>query len=107
MSHFEKFVTEGNEKADDWQKAGGMLDEGFVAEVRAETKQQEREEVCAALQYAASFHFLLEEWKDCEELKPKPTEKLGFRGSEKKRGTEWCAETNKNRCMRCGKSAST
>ena len=45
-----------------------MLDEEFMAEARAETMQQEREEVYAALQYAASFH------KDCEELKPKPKE---------------------------------
>ena len=29
----------------------------------------------AALKYAASFHCLVEEWKDCEELKPKPEEK--------------------------------
>ena len=32
----------------------------------------------AALQYAASFHCLVERWKDCEELKPKPKEKLIF-----------------------------
>ena len=29
MSQFEKFVTEGNEKADDFAKAGAMLDEGI------------------------------------------------------------------------------
>ena len=29
MSQFEKFVTEGNEKADELAKAGAMLDEGF------------------------------------------------------------------------------
>ena len=75
MSHFESFVTEGNEKADDLAKAGAISDEGFVAEARAETVQQDREEVYAALQYAASFHCLVEEWKDCEELKPKPKEK--------------------------------
>ena len=45
-----------------------------MAEVRAKTVQQEREEVYAALQYAASFHCLAEEWKDCDELKPKPKE---------------------------------
>ena len=39
MSHFEKFVTKGNEEAD----------EGFMAETRAETMQQDREEVYAAL----------------------------------------------------------
>ena len=40
MSHFEKFVTEGMQKADEFAKAGDMLDEGFVAEARAETMQQ-------------------------------------------------------------------
>ena len=45
MSQFEKFVTDGNEKADELAKAGAMLDEGFMAQVRAKTVQQEREEV--------------------------------------------------------------
>ena len=75
ISHFEKFVTEGDEKADDLAKAGAMLDEGFMAEARGETIQQERDEVYAGLQYAASIHCLVEEWKDCEEFKPKPKEK--------------------------------
>ena len=70
MSQFEMFATEGNEKADELAKAGAMLDECFLAEARAET----REEVHVALQYAASFHCLMEEWKDCEELKPEPKE---------------------------------
>ena len=54
MSHFEKFVTEGTEKADELAKAGAMLDEGLMAEARATTMQQEREEMYA-LQFAASF----------------------------------------------------
>ena len=57
---FEKFVTEGNEKADELAKAGAMLDEGFMAEARAKTE--------------ASFHCQVEEWKDCEEFQPKPKE---------------------------------
>ena len=56
MSNFEKFATEGNENADELAKAGVMLDEGLRAEARAKTVQQGREEVYAALQYAASFH---------------------------------------------------
>ena len=32
--HFQKFVTEGNEKADDVAKAGAMMDEGFKAVAR-------------------------------------------------------------------------
>ena len=75
MSQFEKFVTEGNEKAGELAKVGAMLDEGYMAEAKAETMQQEREEVYAALQYAASFHCLVEQWKDCEELLPKPKAK--------------------------------
>ena len=49
-SHFEKFVTDGHEMADELAKAGAMLDEEFMAETRAKTAQQEREEVYAALQ---------------------------------------------------------
>ena len=66
MSKFEKFVTVGNEKADDLAKAGAMLDDGFMAQTRAKTVQQEREEVYAALQYWASFHCLVEEWAAAE-----------------------------------------
>ena len=68
--------------------------------------QQEREEVYAALEYAASFHCLVEEWQDCEELKPTPKEKLIFvdkNREETKHRTEWCAAVNKYRCMRCGR----
>ena len=39
------------------------MDEGFMAEVTAKTVQQEREEVYVALQYAASFHCLVEGWR--------------------------------------------
>ena len=63
---FEKFTTEGNEKADELAKGGALLDTGFMAEARPETMQQEREEVYAAWQCAASFHCLVEEWTDRE-----------------------------------------
>ena len=75
-----------------------MLDEWFTAEVRAVTMQQERKEMCVALQHAASFHCLVEEWKDCEEIRPKPREKWIFvdkRRGKMKHRTEWCAEANK------------
>ena len=106
MSHCKKFVTEGNEKADELAKTGAVLDEGFMAEARAKTMQQEIEEVYAALQYAASFHCLVEQWKDCEELKAKPKEVWNFVDQEReetKHRTEWCAAANKYRCMRCGR----
>ena len=45
MSHFEKFFNESNEKEDELAKEGAMLDESFMAETRAKTVQQEREEV--------------------------------------------------------------
>ena len=37
MSHSEKFVTGGNEKADELAKEGAILEEGFMAVARAET----------------------------------------------------------------------
>ena len=51
---------------------GAMLHGGEMTQIRANTVKQTREEVYAALQYAASFHCLVEAWRDCEELKPKP-----------------------------------
>ena len=45
MTQFERFVTEGNDEADELAKAGAMLDEGFMTEVRADTMKQESEEV--------------------------------------------------------------
>ena len=44
MKEKEHMSTEGNEKADDMAEARAMLDEGFMAEARAETIQQESEE---------------------------------------------------------------
>ena len=96
MSHFEKFVTESNEKGDELAKEGAMLDEGFMVEAQAETMQQEREVVYGALQHVASFFCLVEQWKDCEELRPKPKEQWFFvdkKSGSMKHGTEWCVET--------------
>ena len=108
MTQFERFVAEGNEKADELAKAGAMMDEGFMAEARAETVKQETEEVYVALHYGASFHCLVEEWKDCEELKPKPKEKWSFidrKNEGAKHRTEWCAEADRYRCLRSGRGS--
>ena len=89
MSHFEKFVTEGNEKADELAKEGALLDEGFMA--RQEQRQLSRSEK-RCTQFCSVrpvFHCLVEEWKDCEELKPQPKERLAFvekRGSKASNG---------------------
>ena len=103
MSHFEKFVTEGNEKADEMATAGTMLDKGFMAEGRAKTVQQERQEVYAALQVRSQLSPTGEERKDCEELRPKPKEKWNFgsKREETNHRAEWCAEASTYRCMRC------
>ena len=47
MSCFDKFVKEGNEKANELAQAGAMLDEGFMAAARAKTVQQERRSACS------------------------------------------------------------
>ena len=62
-----------------------------------------------ALQYAASFHCLVEEWKDCAELKPKPNGKWSLIDKKVSEGmkhrTEWCAEADRYRCMTCGRES--
>ena len=45
MSQFEKFVFDGNEKADELATARAMLDGGLMAETRAKTVQRERRSV--------------------------------------------------------------
>ena len=80
MLLLEKVIAESNEKADELAKQGAMLDEGFMAQARATTIQQERKEVYAAMQHAASFHCPVEEW--CEEPKPKSKKRVDFRGQE-------------------------
>ena len=47
MSHFDRFVTEGNEKADELTKEGAMMDGCYMAEVRAKKVQQERRGKCS------------------------------------------------------------
>ena len=73
-------------------KAGAISDEGFIAEARAKTKQQEREEVYAAVQYAASFH--------CSAKR-----KVDVRGPEKRGNETSNGMVCRYRCMRCGKSS--
>ena len=93
---------------DELAKDGAMLDGGEMAQIRASTAQQKREEVHAALQCAASFHCLVDEWRDGEELKPEPKEIWVFvdkKVEAKKHRTVWCATTSRYRCIRCGRSS--
>ena len=109
VSHKETFVTEGNKMADELANVGAMLDEGFMAELRAKTVSSTRERERRRVRSLAACHCLVEEWKDCEELKPKPKEKWMFvdkKREEMKHQTEWCAQANKYRCTRrCGRSS--
>ena len=72
MSIFEQLVTEGNEEADEFPKGCAMMDGGQMAHFRASDFRQSREQTYATLQYAASSHSLVEEWKDSGELRPGP-----------------------------------
>ena len=51
---FEKCVTEGIEEAEELAKEGAMVDGGLMAQVRAFSVQEERDEVYADLRYALS-----------------------------------------------------
>ena len=101
MSLLERFIAEGIEDADELATEGAMVDGGLVAQVRANTVQQEQEEVCAVLQFAASFHSLVEEWTNGRIVKSLSTSQQRSGPSRKKKGearkhrTEWCAAANK------------
>ena len=64
---------------------------------------KKKEEVYAALPYAASFHCLVDEWQewhDYEGLKPKPKDKCIFVDKKVEvvsHCTEWCAAASKHR----------
>ena len=77
---FERFVTEGNEKADELAKAGGnvgrRLQGGSESKVNVARK---RRGVCSCSQLS----LFSGKWRDREELKPKPKEKVELRGSKK------------------------
>ena len=104
MSQFEKFVAEGSERADELAKAGAVLDEGFMAEVRAKTVQQEREkkkcmQPCSVRQAFTAW------WRNGKIVKSssRSQKKNGYswirEGDETKHRTEWCADAIKYRCM--------
>ena len=91
------FVADGSEKVDALAKAGAMLDEGSWRKREQRQCSRSEKRCTQPLQYAASFHCLLEEWKDCAEVKPKAKRKVDFRGpeiEETKHRTEWCAEAD-------------
>ena len=77
MSHFDKFVTEGNEKADELAEVGAMLDEGFMAEVRAKTVQQKIEKKCSQ-PYSMQPAFTV--WWKNGRLVKRAQKKMDFRG---------------------------
>ena len=54
-SHFECFVADRNERANELARDGAKLDGGEMAQIRASTVQQKGKDIHAILQYAASF----------------------------------------------------
>ena len=75
MTLLGKMVTEGNERSDELAKDGAMLDGGEMPQIRASTVQQKKR---GGFRAVRSFHCLVEEWYDCEELKPKPKDKWTY-----------------------------
>ena len=61
VSLLQLFVTEGNEKADEFVNVGSMMDGGEMEEIDACTVQQRWEDIYAALKCAASFRCLVED----------------------------------------------
>ena len=87
ITRLERFIMEGNEKADDFAKEG-VVDGGNMVQVRASSVQQRRREVYELKRRQK------ENWESVER-----------KVEADKRRAEWCATSNKNRCMRCGKNS--
>ena len=76
------FVADGSEKVDELAKAGAMLDEGFMAEARAKTVQQEREEVYAAFAVCSQLSLFAGRMEGLCRAQAKAKRKVDFRGPE-------------------------
>ena len=72
------FVADGSEKVDELAKAGAMLDEGFMAEARAKTVQQEREEVYAAFAVCSQLSLFAGRMEGLCRAQAKSQKKSGF-----------------------------
>ena len=105
MSQFENFVTEGNETADKLAKAGAMLDKGFMAEARAKTVQQAREREKKCMQLCNMRPAFSAGWRSSSRSQNIKWIFVDQKREETKQRTEWCAEANKYRCMRCGRGS--
>ena len=90
MSQFERFVTDGNEKADELAKAGRQVrfwtkDLWRKREQRQSSRSEKRYmQLCSPQPVSGAW------WKNgkTEELKPKPNEKWIFADKKRKRSTE-------------------
>ena len=98
----EKKQLQGSDKAEEFSKRRSDV-EWKRCGAGASYYGSAREEVYAALQYAASLHCLVEEWRGCEELEPNPKERWTFVNKTmeaRMHRMEWCAAANTYRCMR-------
>ena len=102
-----KFVTDGNEKADELAKTGAMLDEGFMAADKSKSGSAGARRGVRSLAVRSQFSLQSGGRKDCEELKPQPKEKWTC-VDKKREGSrhrmEWCAAVSKYH-MRCGRGS--
>ena len=60
------FTLRGNDKADELAKEGTIEDGAEMAELVAEAARTSRQDIYAAIWYAACFHVSVEELKDVE-----------------------------------------
>ena len=107
MTNIESFVTKGSEKADELAEAGAMPDQGYGRSESCYCETGERGSV-HSLAICSQLPLFSGGQENCEDFRPKPKEKLYFVDRRRERvmhRTEWCAEANKCRCMRCGKGS--
>ena len=105
MSQFEKFVTEGNEKAQELAEAGRQCWSRSKSKDNAAGKRGRCMQLCSMRPASTAW------WRNRKIAKSScpSRKKSGFFVDKKRENTrhrtEWCAEANRYRCTRCGRGS--
>ena len=91
MTDYQKYIAEGNDKANESAKEGAEDDGAEMAEFVACEVKEGRKKICAAVKYAAHFHVSVEDLNDVEKDNIKEHSKAGrlLLKAEKVKSTGW------------------
>ena len=105
MPLFERFIAEGNEKADEFAKSRSV--DGWRTYFIGKSSNRKENKFMQHCNVQQAFTVWWKNGRIVKEVRPKRKKKWTFvnkKGEAKKHRTVWCAAANKYRCMRCGRT---